>query len=113
MLILSRYIHKIHVSMPIIYDAVMAKRHLPSHRTDVRKANTILQKAHQHFQGPSRNYVGRLLNEMAKRAKEAKVPYEAIPGWLEQSNKETKENAEGELEQSKGESSPFPQLKGY
>jgi hypothetical protein len=118
MLIPSRYMFKIHVSMPIIYDAVIAQRHLPSHHPDVIKANETLQKAHQLFQGSSRDYMGRLLNKMIKRAQEAKVPYEAIPGWLEQCNKEhlpiaTNENVEGEPEQSKGESSPLPQRKDY
>ncbi|KAL5413805.1 hypothetical protein PMIN04_009286, partial [Paraphaeosphaeria minitans] len=88
----------------------------PSHHPETLKANEAIHKIRQQFPGPPQEYMTGMFQEMVKRGKQGKVPYEAIPGWLEQWNREhapkaTNENAatrNDELELSKGESSPLP-----
>ncbi|KAL5386567.1 hypothetical protein PMIN02_008422 [Paraphaeosphaeria minitans] len=109
-------VRKMHQAMPSLYDAVLTRHHYPSHHPETLKANEAIHKIRQQFPGPPQEYMTGMFQEMVKRGKQGKVPYEAIPGWLEQWNREhapkaTNENAatrNDELELSKGESSPLP-----
>ncbi|KAF2439668.1 hypothetical protein P171DRAFT_476790 [Karstenula rhodostoma CBS 690.94] len=117
MLIHLRLLRNIHQTMPSLYDAKMVTRHYPNDHPENIKANGTIQRIRQQFSGPAQDYMKRLFEEMIKRASQGKMAYEAIPGWLEQWNREhapkaPKENAavqEVEMKQSKGESSPLPQ----
>ncbi|KAL5374017.1 hypothetical protein DPSP01_012251 [Paraphaeosphaeria sporulosa] len=113
-------LHKMHQAMPSLYDAVLTRHHYPSHHLEHLKANEAIHKIRQQFPGPPQEYMTGLFQEMVRRGKQGKVPYEAIPGWLDQWNiehapKATNENAatqKAELEQSNGENSPLPQWRG-
>lgn len=114
----SRYLSLIHQHLPQIWDAIAIVKEYPNHPTTnpQRQLLTVFKKQ---FEGSTWDYITKILVEMEKKRLEGKVPYEAIPGWLERWNKANppmkaqNEGAEreGELAQSKGESSPLPQWK--
>ncbi|KAJ4350514.1 uncharacterized protein N0V89_009135 [Didymosphaeria variabile] len=111
--------------MPKIYDAITFPKVFPN-GNDVPKYRQQLVDFEQQFRGHMWDYMMRLVSEMQKARLAGQVPYTAIPGWLHKWNKEREDRAElagintawkaarrGEPEQSKGESSPLPQWKGY
>lgn len=113
----SRQRQELHQAMPTLYDAMLARHHYPSHHPEFAKASAAVDQIRRQFPEPALKYMTTMFHEMVKRGKQGKVAYEAIPGWLEQWNREhapkaANENAatrSSELEQSKGENSPLPQ----
>ncbi|KAL1591979.1 hypothetical protein SLS60_011571 [Paraconiothyrium brasiliense] len=120
-----RFYNILYKYMPQIYDNITFIKLYPT-GNDVPWRRQELIDFEKQFKGLMWNYMMRLVTEMQKTRLTGAAPYTAIPGWLERWNKVRAERAEwerkrtlcrpaqeGEAEQSKGESSPLPQWKGF